>query len=40
VRVLLHEMLDRFEHLEIAGPVVRLPNIAIAGFGRADLRLS
>jgi cytochrome P450 len=40
VRVLLEELLDRFEHLEIAGPVVRLPNIAIAGFGRAGIRFS
>lgn len=39
VRVLLEEMLDRFATIELAGPVVRLPNIAIAGFGRADLRL-
>jgi len=40
VRILLEEMLDRFETLEVAGPVVRLPNIAIAGFGRADLRVA
>jgi hypothetical protein len=33
-------MLDRFEAIEIAGPVVRLPNIAIAGFGRADISLN
>lgn len=39
VRVLLEELLDRFESVELAGPVVRLPNVAIAGFGRADLRL-
>jgi cytochrome P450 len=39
VRVLLEEMLDRFAALEIAGPVERLPNVAIAGIGRADLRL-
>jgi cytochrome P450 len=40
VRVLLEEMLDRYATLEVAGPVVRLPNVAIAGFGRADLRLA
>jgi cytochrome P450 len=40
VRVLLEELLARFEHLEPAGPVVRLPNIAIAGFGRAGIRFS
>lgn len=40
VRVLLEEMLDRFSALEVAGPVVRLPNVAIAGYGRADLRLA
>lgn len=40
VRVLLEEMLDRFATLELAGPVVRLPNVAIAGIGRADLRLA
>jgi cytochrome P450 len=38
VRVLLDEMLDRFATLELAGPVVRLPNVAIAGFARAELR--
>lgn len=40
VRVLLEEMLDRFATIEVAGPVERLPNVAIAGFGRADLRLA
>jgi len=40
VRVLLEEMLDRFATIEVAGPVVRLPNVAIAGIGRADLRLT
>ena len=40
VRVLLEEMLDRFSALEVAGPVERLPNVAIAGFGRADLRVA
>jgi len=40
VRILLEEMLDRFATLELAGPVVRLPNVAIAGIGRADLRLA
>ena len=40
VRVLLEEMLDRFPTLAVAGPVERLPNVAIAGFGRADLRVS
>lgn len=39
VRILLEEMLDRFATVEIAGPVLRLPNVAIAGIGRADLRL-
>ncbi len=38
VRVLLEEMLDRFETLTLAGPVVRLPNVAIAGFAHAELR--
>ncbi|CAB4741403.1 MAG: cytochrome P450 [Actinobacteria bacterium] len=38
VRVLLEEMLDRFTALELAGPVVRLPNVAIAGFAHAELR--
>ena len=38
VRVLLEEMLDRFSTLELAGPVVRLPNVAIAGFAHAELR--
>jgi len=37
--VLLEEMLDRFETIEPAGDVVRLPNVAIAGIGRAELRL-
>jgi cytochrome P450 len=40
VRVLLEEMLDRFETIEPAGDVVRLANVAIAGIGRAELRLS
>ena len=40
VRVLLEEMLDRFSGLSVAGPVERLPNVAIAGFGRADLLVS
>jgi len=40
VRVILEEMLDRFEAIEPAGEVVRLPNVAIAGIGRAELRLS
>ena len=40
VRVLLEEMLDRFETIAPAGEVVRLPNVAIAGIGRAELRLS
>ena len=40
VRILLEEMLDRFATLEVAGPVERLANVAIAGFGRADLRLT
>ena len=39
VRVILEEMLDRFEAIEPAGEVVRLPNVAIAGIGRAELRL-
>jgi cytochrome P450 len=39
VRVLLEEMLDRYATIAIAGPVVRLPNVAIAGFGRADVTL-
>ena len=39
VRVLLEEMLDRFDTLELAGPVERLPNVAIAGIARADFRL-
>jgi cytochrome P450 len=38
VRVLLEEMLDRFETLTPAGPVTRLPNVAIAGFSDATLR--
>lgn len=40
VRVMLEELLDRFETIEHAGEVVRLPNVAIAGIGRAPLRLS
>jgi cytochrome P450 len=39
VRVLIEEMLDRYATIAIAGPVVRLPNVAIAGFGRADVTL-
>lgn len=39
VRVLLEEMLDRFAAVEVAGPVERLANVAIAGISRADLRL-
>jgi cytochrome P450 len=39
IRVMLEELLDRFTTLEVAGPVVQLANIAIAGFGRADVRL-
>ncbi len=38
VRVLLEEMLDRFTTFELAGPVVRLPNVAIAGFAQAPIR--
>ena len=38
VRVLLEEMLERFTALELAGPVVRQPNVAIAGFAHAELR--
>lgn len=40
VRILLEEMLDRFATIEPAGTVERLPNVAIAGIGRADLRLA
>lgn len=39
VRVMLEELLDRFSSLELAGTVERLPNVAIAGFGRAEIRL-
>jgi cytochrome P450 len=40
VRIVLEELLDRFRTIELAGPVERLPNTAIAGIGRADVRLS
>jgi cytochrome P450 len=40
VRVMLEEMLERFDTIEPAGEVVRLPNVAIAGIGSASLRLS
>ncbi|MFA5884697.1 MAG: cytochrome P450 [Acidimicrobiia bacterium] len=40
VRVLLEEMLDRFAGIEVAGPVERLANVAIAGFSRADMRVT
>ena len=40
VRIVLEELLDRFRTIELAGPVERLPNVSIAGIGRADVRLS
>jgi cytochrome P450 len=40
VRVMIEELLDRFDTIEPAGEVVRLPNVAIAGIGRAPLKLS
>ena len=40
IRVMLEELLDRFATLEVAGAVERLPNVAIAGIGRADIRLA
>jgi cytochrome P450 len=40
VRIVLEELLDRFATLELAGPVERLPNVSIAGIGRAEVRLA
>lgn len=40
LRVMLEELLDRYESIELAGDVVRLPNITIAGFERVELRLT
>jgi cytochrome P450 len=40
VRIVLEELLDRYRTIELAGPVERLPNVSIAGIGRADVRLS